>query len=161
MSLPWRTATLALIIATATAFIISLSAQASDPLAGTWELNVAKSKSNNHPLPKSQTRTYEVAGQQEKMILKGTNAKGMPTSTESTGNRDGKDYPYTDPPRYETISVTSVDALTATYTLKKAGKVVATGTRVISKDGKEMTLSTKGTDAKGQPWEADLVFDKR
>lgn len=161
MSLSRRTATLALIIATATAFVISLSAQASDPLAGTWELNAAKSKSNNHPLPKSQTRTYEVAGQQEKMIGKGTNAAGKPAAIGFTGNRDGKDYPYTGSPGYDSISLTSVDASTATYTLKKAGKVVGTGTRVISKDGKEMTLSTKGTDAKGQPWEADLVFDKR
>jgi len=162
MSLPWRTATLGLILATATVSIMSVSAQASDPLAGTWELNVAKSKFfPGVPPPKSQTRTYEVTGQQEKMIAKGIDAEGKPTLIQFTGNRDGKDYPYTGSPSFDTISVTPVDTLTATYTNKKAGKVVVTGTRVISKDGKMMTVSAKGTDAKGQPAEGVLVFDKR
>ena len=52
MSLRWRTATLGLILATATLglilatatlSIVSLSAQTSDPLAGTWELNLGPS----------------------------------------------------------------------------------------------------------------------
>jgi hypothetical protein len=57
--------------------------------------------------------------------------------------------------------VTPVDTFTATFTLKKAGKVVFTGTRVISKDGKTLTIPLKGTDATGQPVESTLVFDKR
>jgi hypothetical protein len=66
MSLRWRTATLGLIFATATLSIVSLSAQTSDPLAGTWELNLGKSKFSPGPPPKSETRTYDVTGQQEK-----------------------------------------------------------------------------------------------
>jgi len=161
MSLPWRTATLGLILATATASIISLSAQASDPLAGTWELNLAKSKFSPGPPPKSQTRTYEVTGQQEKMTAKGINAEGKPTSRQFTANRDGKDYPYTDSPIADTVALTPVDTFTTTFTEKRAGNVAITGTRVISKDGKMMTISAKGTDAKGQPAEGVLVFDKR
>jgi len=161
MSLPWRTATLGLILATATASIISLSAQASDPLAGTWELNLAKSKFSPGPPPKSQTRTYEVTGQQEKMIAKGINAEGKPVLRQFTANRDGKDYPYTGAPSHDTIALTPVDTFTTTFTDKREGKVAFTGTRVISKDGKMMTISSKGTDAKGQPIEAVLVFDKR
>lgn len=41
------------------------------------------------------------------------------------------------------------------------GKVVATGTRVISKDGKVLTVTTKGTNAKGQAASDVEVFDKR
>jgi hypothetical protein len=160
MSLPWRTATLGLILATATVSIISLSAQASDPLAGTWELNLAKSKFSPGPPPKSQTRTYEVTGQQEKMITKGIDAEGKPTLFQFTANRDGKDYPTT-LPRIDTMSITPVDTFTATYSGKKEGKIALTGTRVISKDGKMMTISGKGTDAKGQPIDFIWVFDKR
>ncbi len=160
MSLPWRTATLGLILATATASIISLSAQASDPLAGTWELNLAKSKFSPRPAPKSQTRTYEVTGQQEKMIAKGIDAAGKPALRQFTVNRDGKDYP-SGSPISETIALTPVDTFTTTFTEKRAGKVVVTGTRVISKDGKMMTISSKGTNPKGQPVEYILVFDKR
>jgi len=162
MSLPWRTATLGLILATATVSIISLSAQASDPVAGTWELNLAKSTFSPGPPPKSQTRTYEVTGQQEKMTAKGIDAEGKSTPLQfAVITTDGKDYPYTGSPRFDTISVTPGDAVTATYTNKRAGKVVVTGTRVISKDGKMMTISAKGTNPKGQPVENILVFDKR
>jgi hypothetical protein len=79
---------------------------------------------------------------------------------EFTVIRDGKDYPYKQP-QADMISLTSVDATTTKFVLKKEGKEVGTGTRVISKDGKTMTLSGKGTDAAGKPVESTLVFDKR
>jgi len=156
-----RAATLRLILAAATVVIISLPVQASDPVTGTWELNLAKSKFTNFLAPKSQTRTYEVTGQQEKMIAKGIDAQGNPTLVQFTANRDGKDYPYEGWAGADTISLTPVDPLTANYTHKKAGKVVGGGTRAISKDGKTMTVSFKGTDPKGQPLEIVWVFDKR
>jgi hypothetical protein len=133
----------------------------SDPVAGTWELNPAKSKFSPGPPPQSQTRTYEVTGQQEKMIAKGIDAQGKPTLLQFTAQRDGKDYPFEGSPGLDTIALTPVDTFTLNYTAKKAGAVVITGTRVISKDGKEMTISIKGTDATGQPVESSLVFDKR
>jgi hypothetical protein len=133
----------------------------SDPVAGTWELNPAKSKFSPGPPPQSQTRTYEVTGQQEKMIAKGIDAQGKPTLSQFTAQRDGKDYPFEGSPGLDTIALTPVDTFTLNYTAKKAGAVVITGTRLISKDGKEMTISIKGTDATGQPVESSLVFDKR
>ena len=133
----------------------------SDPVAGTWELNPAKSKFSPGPPPQSQTRTYEVTGQQEKMIAKGIDAQGKPTLSQFTAQRDGKDYPFEGSPGLDTIALTPVDTFTLNYTAKKAGAVVITGTRGISKDGKEMTISIKGTDATGQPVESSLVFDKR
>ena len=152
---------LALILAAAAIAIISLPAQASDLEAGTWELNLAKSKFTNAPAPKSQTRTYEVTGQQVKMTGKRIDAQGKPTLIGFTANTDGKDYPYTGSTLHDTISITPVDALTANWTGKKAGKVVINGTRVISKDGKVMTISGKGTNPQGEPMEVILVFDKR
>ena len=161
MSLRWCSATLGLILATATVSIVSLSAQTSDPLAGTWELNLGKSKFSPGPPPKSETRTYEVTGQQEKMIAKGMDAEGKPTLFQFTATRDGKDYPYTGSPNIDTISLTQSDTFTLTFSTKKDGKVAVTGTRVISKDGKMMTISSKGTNPKGQPVENISVFDKR
>jgi hypothetical protein len=156
-----RAATPGWILAAVIVAIISLPAQASDPAAGTWELNLAKSKLINVPAPKSQTRTYEVNGEQEKMIGKGIDAKGNETLIEFTANRDGKDYPYKGSPLQDSISLTTVDARTVNYTSKMAGKVVGNGTRVVSEDGKEMTISVKGNDAQGQPFEAIMIFDKR
>ncbi|HYT88202.1 MAG TPA: hypothetical protein VEL76_05745 [Gemmataceae bacterium] len=45
-------------------------------------------------------------------------------------------------------------------TLKKAGKVVQTTTRVVSKDGETLTLTVKGTNAEGRVVNDVLVFDK-
>ena len=161
MFLPLRTATLALIFAIAGIAIISLPAYASDPLAGTWELNLEKSKYSPGPPPKSQTRTYEVTGQQEKMIAKGIDAKGNETVLQFSANRDGKEYPYEGWPLADTISITPVDTFTANYTFKKAGVVVMTGTRLISKDGRTMTLPIKFTTPTGQQVDNLMVFDKK
>jgi len=89
------------------------------------------------------------------------NAKGEAVTSEFIANRDGRDYPQTGKSLYDSISISPVDAFTANYTHKKAGKLVGDGTRVISSDGKTMTISFKGTDPKGQPVEATFFFDKR
>src|SRR5262249_35477092 len=56
--------------------------QAPDPLIGTWVLNVAKSKYSPGPAPKSETRTYVVAGSDIKASSKGTDGEGKPTAGE-------------------------------------------------------------------------------
>jgi hypothetical protein len=40
-------------------------------------------------------------------------------------------------------------------------RIVSTGTRVISPDGRMMTIATKGTDAGGRAFTNVEVFDKR
>jgi hypothetical protein len=47
------------------------------------------------------------------------------------------------------------------FTRKKGGKVVQTGTNVVSKDGKTRTISSKGFDAKGQKINNIAVYDKQ
>jgi hypothetical protein len=139
---------------------VSLFAQAADPASGTWELNLAKSKFSPGPAPKSQTRTYEVTGDDVKYSLKGIDADGKPALVEYTAKYDGKDYPVTGATDFDTISLKRVNATTAKATLKKGGKVVQTARRVVSKDGKTLTLTTKGTNAKGQTVNNVAVFDK-
>jgi len=135
--------------------------QATDPLIGTWELNVAKSKFDPGPGPKNETRTYVMAGQDIKATSKGVDASGKPSAGEWTINYDGQDRPLTGNPDADTLSLKRVDDHTVAFTQKKAGKVVITGTRTISADGKVMTITTKGTNSKGQPINNMLVFDKR
>jgi len=136
------------------------SAFAADPtITGTWELNVAKSKTTN-PMPKSITRTYEVTGNQEKMTATTVTADGKSVPSSFTASADGKDYPFQDP-NGDTIAITKVDALTNSFVVKKAGKTTLTGTRTIAKDGKTMTIASKGTNAEGKPTEATMVYDRK
>ena len=141
--------------------VTSLSAQAADPTSGTWELNLAKSKFSPGPPPKSQTRTYEVTGEDVKFTAKGINAEGKPILVEYTAKYDGKDYPVTGSKDFDAISLRRVDVVTAEGTSKKAGKVVQTSKRVVSKDGKTLTLTVKGKNAKGQAVDNVMVFDKQ
>lgn len=95
------------------------------------------------------------------MIATTIDAAGKETVQKFSANRDGKDYPFEGWAVADTISVKPVDMFTAAYTMKKAGVVVVTGTRVVSQDGKMMTFPVKFTNPKGQVVDNVEVFDKR
>jgi hypothetical protein len=132
-----------------------------DPFVGTWVLNVAKSKYVPGPAPKDQTVIYEAAGQGVKVTAKGTDGTGKPTTTTYTANYDGKDYPVTGNPDWDMTSLKRVDPNTAEFTRKRAGKVVQTGTNVVSKDGKTRTTTTTGVNAQGQKINNVAVYEKK
>lgn len=137
------------------------AATATSSVDGTWVLNVAKSKFNPGPAPKSQTRMYEETADGTALSFNGVAADGTAVSGHSTFKYDGKDYPFTGSPNYDTLSLKRVNGSTVKAKQKKAGKVVGTSTRTISAHGKVMTLSSKGTDAKGAAYDDVMVFDKQ
>ena len=106
-------------------------------------------------------RTYVVAGQEIKVTAKGVDGDGKPTARELTLAYDGKDRAMTGDPDADLLSLKRIDAFTTEFTEKKAGKVVITGTRTISRDGTVMTITAKGTNAKGQTINNVMVFEKR
>ena len=129
------------------------------PAMGTWKLNEAKSKfpagaTKNH------TVKYEAAGDDIKVTVDGTNAKGEAVHNEWTGKFDGKDYPVTGDPMYDTRAYKQEGANTLMMTLKKDGKVVGTGKIVMSADGKSRTVSTTTTNAEGKKMSVTAVYDK-
>ncbi len=136
------------------------SAQNADPLNGTWHLNLDKSKFRSGPAPKSQTRTYEVSGDSVKQSVDGVDSQGKPVHTSFSAKYDGKDHPVTGNPDADTIAVTRTGPNSARATMKKGGKVVQQTRRTVSKDGKSLTLATRGTNAKGEKIDQTLVFDK-
>jgi hypothetical protein len=151
----------ALVMIVIAAPAVELAAQGTDPVVGTWELNIAKSKYTSGRAPKSETRTYVVAGQDIKASSKGVDGSGKPTAASWTMNYDGKYRPQTGNPDADTLSLKRVNAFTVKFTQKRAGKVVITGTRAISPDGKVMTITSKGTTARGQTINDVQVFEKR
>jgi hypothetical protein len=137
----------------------------SNPMVGTWKLNLAKSKFTPGPAPKSQTATIKAAGDGIKNVTKGIAADGSATAYGYTASTlDGKDYPLTGtgtPGGGDTIAVKRIDANTFESTIKKAGKVVQTVKVVYSKDGKLRTITAKGTDKSGQPTSLVAVYDRQ
>jgi len=151
---------LVLVLALVGAVAWSLHAQA-DPFIGTWKLNVEKSQYSPGPEPKSQTSVYTVAGKGVRIRTTGIGADGKPTSQDTTANYDGKDYPTIGNPDYDTTSFKRVDAYTVLIVRRMDGKVVQTATNVVSKDGKTRTVTTKGTNAKGQAISNASVYDRQ
>ena len=70
----------ALVMIVIAAAAVELAAQGADPFVGKWQLNVAKSKYTPGPAPKSETRTYVVAGQDIKASSQGVDGTGKPTA---------------------------------------------------------------------------------
>ena len=139
---------------------VNLSAQGADPRIGTWKLNVAKSQYNPGPPIQSLTVKVEPAGQGGKVSTEGVSADGTRTATQYTANFDGKDYPLTGSPAADAVALKRIDARTTERTDKKAGTVAQTLRRVVSQDGKTMTVTVKGKDAQGQDMNNVLLFEK-
>jgi hypothetical protein len=100
------------------------SAQALDPtIEGTWELNLAASRSSD-PMPKSSTRTYKIVGNSEQLTGTVVTVDGKMIPLAFTATLDGKDSPSQNP-GVVTLVLTPVDALTVTFTTELAGKVVS------------------------------------
>jgi len=93
---------------------------------GTWKLNESKSKFGDGSA-KNHTVIYAAAGESVKVTVDGTDADGKSTHNEWTGKFDGKDYPVTGDPSSDMRSYKKVDDRTLELSVKKAGKVTATG----------------------------------
>jgi hypothetical protein len=160
----WRAVMLGVIVTLGVvlgASLVRVSAQASNPRTGTWKLNVEKSKYSPGPAPQGQTMKIEASGDGEKAATEGVNAAGTATMTQYTAQYDGKDSPITGSQNADTVSLKRIDARTLERTDKKGDKVVATSTRVVSEDGKTMTVTTTGTNAQGQAVNNVTVWEKQ
>ena len=141
-------------------FALSVAAQA-DPFAGTWTLNVAKSKYEPGPAPKSGSVTFTTKGTSVTAAIVGVSGAGENLKWGYTGVVDGKDHPLTGSPDGDTISLRQVSPLSVETTYKLKGKVTLVNVRTVTADGKTMTVTTKGTDAKGQKVNNLQVFEKK
>jgi hypothetical protein len=74
--------------------------------------------------------------------------------------RRSEEYPVSGSDDFDTITLQQINDHTVQATLKKSGKVVSTARRVVAKDGKMMTLTITGTNAKGQKMKNTAVYEK-
>jgi hypothetical protein len=157
---PRKFALLAITVAVSVLVLGSI-AQAADNQAGTWKLNVAKSKYSPGPAPKEGTLTIESQADGLKFTIHGTDAEGKAVHMEFSPKYDGKDYPATGMPNADTISMKKINDYTIEAVSKKGGKTVMTTKSVVSKDGKTRTTTQKGTNAKGEKVNNTIVYDKQ
>ena len=137
-------------------------AQTTDPRMGTWKVNLAKSKYNPGPAPKSQTLKFEPSGDGFKMTSDGVPAEGQPTHTEIVAKFDGKAYVVSGNPvgpisrvykRVDVRTIESQDTVKGVPSFRR--------TESVSADGKTLTVTTTGRSAQGQMTNNLVVYEKQ
>ena len=136
------------------------AAQSDVQRAGTWKLNVAKSRLGPGPAPRSITSTIEAVGESTRMTGVRIDADGIRTEAKFTARMDGKDYPIKGSANADTVSLKRVDDRTVERTDRRAGKVVETSITVYSADGRTSTTTGKGRCSKGEEFEYVAVNEK-
>lgn len=155
-----RTLVRSLVVACVVAFAVAGVVQAADPLIGTWKLNPGMSKFSGPMRPTSTTVTYAAAGEGLKVTVDAEMADGA-RHWEYTVSFDGKEMPVTGNPDADSVSTKRISPTTTESIFNKGGKAATTNRRVVSADGKTLTITIKGTSAKGEAIDNTLVFEKQ
>src|SRR6202007_260641 len=158
MSIKWGRvllAGLALVSPVLAASVTMLAQVQKDAHIGTWKLNVAKSKFNPGPGYKSETRTYEPTADGYKFQGERLNPDGGTAKYGFTVKYDNKAYPVAGkaPGGADAIAIKLVDANNIESTSKQGHEVLYTSKVVVSQDGKVMTITTKGKNPDGEPFD--------
>jgi hypothetical protein len=135
-----------------------------NPFLGTWKLDVAKSKYESVPAPKSQTRTIAAQGNGVKYSFEGVAADGTPFSFSFVTYYDGTEAAITGtgtPGGADAITLKRVNAHKIEGTLHKGGKDVGKVVAEVSKDGKVATVRGKGKTADGKDYSTESVYEKQ
>ena len=114
-----------------------------DPLLGTWHLNLSKSTYKPGPAPKSQTRSYQKHRFGIQAVVRTVYADGRSTMVQTVYEYDKQEFPVTGSEDVDTIVMKRIDARTHEATLSHAGLEIGTFQRVISADGKQMTVTLR------------------
>lgn len=135
----------------------------SNPLSGTWKLNLEKSKYEPGPAPKSLTRTVDANAEGAKYSFEGVAADGKAMAYSFSVKFDGKDAPITGsmPSGADSISAKRTDDHHYVASIKKGGKEIGMSKVTVSADGKTTTVDSTGTNASGAKVHEVQVFDKQ
>jgi hypothetical protein len=149
-----------------TVFLLAGSLFAVDPFVGTWKLNVAKSKFEG-PMkpPKELTIVIQEQGDQGFDIVTSVAADGSSISYKGTFPNTGGDVKLLEggggfpAGTAGVLAKRKADSRTRDWTITLPSRMTREHD-IVSKDGKTMQMTTKGTDAQGKPYETVEVFDR-
>lgn len=142
-------------------FAFALLVCAEHHFTGTWKFNAAKSKASGMPKMKEATVTYSPEGTGWRYEMKGTREDGQAMSTSFVYTKDGEEIKMSGSPLGETMVLKDGAADTGTGTFMRGGKAVGKVKRVVSADGKTMTISGDSVMADGKKVTYTSVYDKQ
>jgi hypothetical protein len=152
--------------------VIAFDAEAQAPyIVGTWKLNVAASRLPAQA-PQVDTRLYSVLADGTLVGLSVyIDLRGNPGFLQFAAKPDGKDYAEYDSQLLaafqatgamskRTYSETPVDSHTVEWADKFDGRVLASGRKWVSADGRTLSFTSRFKDAKGEESEFLFVYDR-
>jgi hypothetical protein len=141
--------------------LAAVAVAASNPMIGTWKMNVAKSKFSPGPPPKSVTVTSSEDGDWVVNKAEGVDSDGKPINTVNRVKTDGNEYPAEGPSGKGKVTIKQTDPYHWTQVMKLDGGNTITTKGVISKDGKTRTNTVTGTNAKGEKVNTTTVWERQ
>ncbi len=139
---------------------VGVARAADDPMSGTWKVNLAKSKFDPGPAPKTLTATIKVENGTEIFASEGVDGAGNATHAMFTAKFGGPDAPVMGIAYADTVSLKRVKANHIVATMKKGGKVTMTVHVVVAEDGKTRRLTYEGKNQNGKAVHDEVVYDK-
>lgn len=132
-----------------------------DAFIGHWEMDPAENRYEAGQPPRSGSYVIELEGDAYLFKMAWTNAEGQPFEMEYRTTPDGVAYPYENPAIADTIKTTRVDAYTLDTETMKDGKIIATGRRVLSPDGRTMTITQAGFRPDGTSFKNLSIYRRK
>ena len=127
---------------------------------GEWDLDVAKSTVNGQAAFKSGHVSITGAKGVYKSVVDFVPASGAAIHYEHSFSFDGSSSPVTGSTYFDSATMLEPDRNTAIRTERRGGKVVGSTTIEVSKDGKVLSSSSKGTGLDGKPFVRALTWTR-
>jgi len=140
---------------------LALLAQSQEAFYGLWKVDMSKSKYSPGPAPKSNMKKYEPWKDGFKATQDMVTAKGEKVHVEVIAKVDGKDYPGKGSPDADTYAFKRIDARSYEVTQKKDGKVTIVAKMMVAPDGKSRSIVQTGKNAKGEPVNNTIYWDRQ
>jgi hypothetical protein len=137
-----------------------LAAAAPDPILGVWKLNLARSRFNPGPAPRSQTRTYVETPKGIQVTIRSVGANGRSSTIAFPERYDGRDYPVQGSEVADALALVRINDYMAEATMKHGSRVVASAKRLITDEGKTLVIDYKEPSPE-RPVDNELVYDKQ
>jgi len=145
----------------AIAMAVNVALAQTDPFIGKWQLDPSRSKYESGHVPQSMTITMEAGGQGIRYHSETTFSNGRRSVTEYTANYDERlTTVQQDGGVSAPVSLKRIDPNTVEATYERGFRTIATSKRVVSGDGKTMTITTVETTKEGKGNTNVSVFHK-
>jgi hypothetical protein len=132
-----------------------------DPFVGQWLLDPPQSRYELGEPPASGRYHIQPDGDGYLVTMEWETPEGERHKASYRSVPDGIDYPYENPAVAETVSMTRVDERTLDSTSKKGGQIIAHARRVLSLDGRTMTVTQSGLTPDGTRFANLSVYKKQ